>query len=257
MSNNGGLVFEEEESTGNGTRYVEIKQQAILVEKLRGSEKERILQLYEDGVLELDKVKKIDGNYYKVRTLEMGKNKGDLTAELVFSAVPNHQLIKAYTEDIFQEKRLNLVFNDMQEGSPNIEVQMKMLTDMTGAKGIHYFAGSFIDRIPNIKIGTPMSFKPKLWEKKGRDNPIRYVEMNQNNNQVGNYFYANGEPANDKPLADVVKGVGGVEKKDFTKVIEFQLNIVEKFSKEIEDYWNNGQQVESKELVTDEENMPF
>ena len=57
--------------------------------------------------------------------------------------------------------------------------------------------------------------------------------------------------------AELVKGVGGVEKKDFTKVIEFQLDILKKFSKELEAYWNNGQQSESKELVTDEENLPF
>ena len=33
--------------------------------------------------------------------------------------------------------------------------------------------------------------------------------------------------------AELVKGVGGVEKKDFTKVIEFQLDILKKFSKEL------------------------
>ena len=256
MSNNDGLVFEEE-SNSPGTRYVEIKADARLVERLRDSDKERILQLYEDGNIELGKLKNIDGNHYQIRSLEMGPNKGDLVAELVFSHLGNHQLLKAYTEDIFQQKRLILVFNDMQEGSRNIQVQTKLLTDMTGAKGVANYASSFIDRIPNIKIGTPMLFKPKKNQFQGNTYPTLSIEMQQNNSKIGNYFYAGNEAVNDKPKADLVKGVGGVEKKDFTKVIEFQLDILKKFSKELEAYWNNGQQSESKELVTDEENLPF
>jgi hypothetical protein len=247
VENYGGLSYQGSENNKN--IYVEIKPDSLLVRRLQNNDEDEVFRKEAEGTLE---------RAYRVRTLEMGKNKGQKVAEQIFDQISNVQLVKAYSEEKFEQQRMVLVFNDMQNDSPDIYVQCTLINDYNSVNG---YASSFIDRIPNITIGTPMTFKTwKMTDKfSGKDR--RGITIIQNNEKVQSayYDYKKKERIGDKPSAIKGNKLGSDKVSwDFTPVAEFQLGKFKEFSRDLENYWNSGEVATKPEaVVVDEENLPF
>ena len=228
------------------TIYVEIKPDAYLVRRLSDNESAKVFKQEEAGELE---------NGYRTRTLQMGPNEGQKVAEQTFNSLSKVQLKKAYSEEKFGQHRMVLVFNNMQDNSPNIQIQCTLVSNSNSVNG---FASNFIDKIPNIKIGTIMDFSTWKMTDKSTGKDRRGVTIVQNGNKVKSaYFdYVEMKSIGDKPRATKVTKLGK-EVWDFTPVAEFQLEKFNEFSGALENYWNSGSNAvveEAKEEVTD---LPF
>jgi hypothetical protein len=245
MDNNmGGLGLTQQDTMT--TIYVEIKPDAYLVRRLSDNESVKVFRQEEAGELE-------DG--YRIRTLQMGPNEGQKVAEQTFNSLTKVQLKKAYSEEKFGQHRMILVFNNMQDNSPNIHVQGTLISNFNSVNG---FASNFIDKIPNIKIGSLMDFSTWKMTDKNTGKDRRGVTIVQNGDKVKSaYFdYVEMKSIGDKPRAKKVTKLGK-ETWDFTPVAEFQLDQFHEFSAALDNYWNNGNNTvveKAKEEVVD---MPF
>ena len=250
-NNNGGLVYEEE-SNNQRTIYVEIKPDTKLVRKCIGEEAERLIAQSKNG--------EILPKGFRVRILEMGENKGKEVAEEMYNSIPNVQLLKVSSEVVFGKTQMQLLFNNMQEDSPDVQVQCTLINDRNSVNG---YASNFIDKMPNIKIGTSMTVRIKKYTNKDTGKDKGYIEITQNNKVIQSAFwdYDKNKPKGGKPSATLkeVKLLGETKETwDYTKVAEFQLDLFQKFSKNVEEYWDDSKQPESKKLVEEvEEEIPF
>ena len=228
------------------TIFVEIKPDAYLVRRLSDNESTKVFKQEEAGELE---------NGYRIRTLQMGPNEGQKVAEQTFNKVSKVQLKEARSEEKFGQNRMILVFNNMGDNSPNIQIQCTLVSNTGSVNG---FASNFIDKIPNIKIGTIMDFSTWKMTDKNTGKDRRGVTIIQNGEKVKSaYFdYVKMESIGDKPRAKKITKLGK-EVWDFTPVAEFQLEKFKEFSDSLKNYWNNGSNSvleEAKEEVTD---LPF
>ena len=138
IENYGGLGYKGSKNNGK-TIYVELKPDSLMVRRLQNKEADDVFKKAADGTLEEN---------FQVRTLEMGKDKGNEVAEQIFDDISNVQLIKAYSEVTkWNSHRMVLVFNNMQDDSPNINVQCPLISDHNSVNG---YASNFIDKIPTI-----------------------------------------------------------------------------------------------------------
>ena len=176
IENYGGLSYKGSENNGN-TIYVEIKPDSLLVRRLQDNDAEQVFNQKNNGTLDRE---------FRVRELEMGPNKGQQVAEQIFDEISNVQLIKAESEEKFNQRRMVLVFNNMQDDSPNIQVQCTLINDYNSVNG---YASSFIDRIPNITIGTPMTIKTWMMTDKKTGKVRRGITILQNNEKVQSAYY--------------------------------------------------------------------
>ena len=245
MNNNGGLGFTPQTSV-NKTIYVEIMADALMVRRVGEQDSARIIKADEEGNLEQG---------YRVRTLEMGPNKGTKVAEEIYNSLTKVQLIKAFSEEKFGQHRMILVFNNMLDDSPNIHVQCTLINDHNSVNG---YASSLIDRIPNIKIGKTMDFSTWKMTDKNTGKDRRGITIYQDNEKVQSaYFdYVKMERIGDKPSAKKVKKLGK-ETWDFTPVAEYQLGKFEEFSKSLEEYWKDDNKVVAEVLVDEHTDLPF
>ena len=246
IENYGGLSYKGSENNGN-TIYVEIKPDSLLVRRLQDNDAEQVFNQKNNGTLDRE---------FRVRELEMGPNKGQQVAEQIFDEISNVQLIRAEVEEKFNQRRMVLVFNNMQDDSPNIQVQCTLINDYNSVNG---YASSFIDRIPNITIGTPMTIKTWMMTDKKTGKVRRGITILQNNEKVQSayYDYLNNVRIGDKPSAIKTTKLGK-DTWDFTPVAEFQLAKFEEFGNELKSYWGNGEVATKPEaVVVDEENLPF
>tara|TARA_B110000037_G_scaffold156163_1_gene176103 strand:- start:1737 stop:2495 length:759 start_codon:yes stop_codon:yes gene_type:complete len=250
-NNNGGLVYEEE-SDNQRKIFVEIKPDTKLVRKCIGEESERLIAQSNNN--------EILPKGFRVRTLEMGENKGKEVAEEMYNSIPNVQLLKVSSEEVFGQRKMQLLFNNMQDDSPDVQVQCTLINDRNSVNG---YASNFIDKMPNIKIGTSMTVRIKKYTNKDTGKEKRYIEITQNNKIIQSAFwdYDKNKPKGGKPSATLKeKKIMGEMKEvwDYTKVAEFQLDLFQKFSQDVETYWDNSEKPKSKKLVEEvEEEIPF
>jgi hypothetical protein len=246
-ANVGNLMLDEGGSTRN-TVYVEIKPDSYFVRRLKGEEADNVFEKNDNGELK-------NQNEYRVRELEMGKNKGQLIAEQLFNKLPKVQLIKAFENEAFGQRRMCLVFSDMTGDNPDVQISCSLLN----ARGnINGFSSSFIDKIPRIKIGDPMTISVfKFTNDEGRE--IRGVGVEQSGTPVKSAYYdpIKKERIGDKPIAVETVKLGKPDW-DYSEVSEFQLKVFDKFCQEVNAYWGNEDEVKTtKEPVLEEEVMPF
>ncbi len=228
------------------TIYVEIKPDAYLVRRLSDNESAKVFKQEEAGELE---------NGYRVRTLQMGPNEGQKVAEQTFNSLSKVQLKEARSEEKFGQNRMILVFNNMQDNSPNIQIQCTLVSNTGSVNG---FASNFIDKIPNIKIGTIMDFSTWKMTDKNTGKDRRGVTIIQNGEKVKSaYFdYVKMESIGDKPRAKKITKLGK-EQWDFTPVAEFQLEKFNEFSKSLKKYWESGSDAVVTDFTVEEEVTPF
>tara|TARA_B110000046_G_scaffold136725_1_gene142997 strand:- start:42 stop:809 length:768 start_codon:yes stop_codon:yes gene_type:complete len=223
--NNGGLVYE---TSNNNDVYVEIKPDALLVRRIKGEHADELIEKFNDN-------KPVDHGF-RVRKLEMGENMGNLVVEQLFNKIPTVQLKKVYEKESFGSRRMVLVFNDHNDG-PNINVTCQLVNE----KGsVNSFASSFIDKVPNFKIGTPCTFSLWSFYNKDTDKTKKGVNIDQNGVKIKSPYYdlELKKRIGDKPIA-TKKIKLGKEVWDFSEVSEFQLQIFNDFSVKLDEYWGN------------------
>ena len=245
--NVGNLVLDEGKSSNNVV-YVEIKPDCYFVRRLKGEEADDIFLKHDEGNLDNQK-------QYRVRELQMGPNQGQRIAEQLFNKLPKVQLIKAFENEAFGQRRMCLVFSDMTGDNPDVQISCSLLN----ARGnINGFSSSFIDKIPRIKIGVPMTISVfKFTNDEGRE--IRGVGVEQSGTPIKSAYYdpIKKERIGDKPIAIETVKLGKAEW-DYSEVSEYQLKIFDKFCQEVNAYWGNEDEVKTtKEVVPEEEVMPF
>ena len=222
---NGGLVFE---SSASNNIYVEIKPDGLLVRRVNGELADSILKKHNNNEV-------VDSGY-RVRKLEMGVNQGTEIVEQYFNKLPRVQLKKAYEEEKFNQRRMVLVFNDMIDG-PDVYITCALINEYGS---INSFSSNFIDKIPNLELGSILTFSTWRREDEKTDKIRRGVVVEQNGSKLKTayYDYDKNEPIGDKPRAKKVKKLGK-ETWDFSEVSEFQLQIFNDFSVKLDEYWGN------------------
>jgi len=247
-SNDGNLILSESGSLKN-IIYVEIKPDCYFVRRLNDEEADDIFLKSDEGKLDNQK-------QYRVRELQMGPNQGQRIAEKLFDKLPKVQLIKAFENEAFGQRRMCLVFSDMTGDNPDIHISCPLLN---GKGNINGFASSFCDKIPKIEIGTPMDFSVyKTTNKKtGKDKGNIGIEQRGKNLTSPYYDPIAKKRIGDKPDPVEVTKLGKTEW-DYSETSEFQLKIFDKFCLEINAYWGNDEEIKTtKEVVPEEEVMPF
>lgn len=240
-----GLNVATEERASDNV-FLEIKPDGLIIRRLMLNDATPIIE-------EFNKTGNKPANV-RVRKLEKGDNAGTLIAEQVFESLKGFQLISLKREERFGRHYMALTLNNYRDNQPNIVLKCVLMSE---SRSINRFASSFIDKIPNIKIGTPLSIIPYSIANKGSDWPVKGLTIQQNNSKLESYFFnketksnINGKP---QPIIKLDK-LTGKNLYDWTDVNEFQIDLFDKFAADISSYWNSDPKVSDLE---EDDVMPF